>query len=238
MRLATAAFALMLAAPASAQDWHDAYRAGLTALARGNHARAAEALQRAITLRPEPGRNVVTYRTNLEPRYFPYLRLAEARLALGQLDAAREALERSASWGTRQPAEERQALLVRIEAALATRRAASASAAAPPPPATLATPTPAPSPTAAVEPAALAPVQAAPEAPSTVAPAIVAAPSARPRAAPAPPEAPRWSSCPARRSTHSCAARAPQSRASRPGWSSRSRRRSTWRTARASSTAT
>jgi len=77
----------------------------LAALARGDHARAAEALQRAATLRPEPGRNVLTYGTNVEPRYFPYLRLAEARLALGQLDAAREALERSAAWGTREPAE-------------------------------------------------------------------------------------------------------------------------------------
>ena len=117
-----------LAAPAAAQDWHDAYRAGLAALARGDHARAAEALQRAVTLHPEPGRNVLTYGTNVEPRYFPYLRLAEARLALGQLDAAREALERSASWGTREPADERQALPP------AWRRRPPAAPPPPPPP--------------------------------------------------------------------------------------------------------
>jgi tetratricopeptide (TPR) repeat protein len=90
---------LLLLAPiaALAQDWDEAYRSGLTALARGDNARAAQALRRAIELHPEPGRNVPTYGTNVEPRYFPYLRLAEACLALGQLEAAREALEKSAS---------------------------------------------------------------------------------------------------------------------------------------------
>ena len=131
--------ALLSPAPAAAQDWHDAYRAGLAALARGDHARAAEALQRAIALHPEPGRNVVTYGTNLEPRYFPYLRLAEARLALGQLDAAREALERSASWGAREPADERQAL-----PAGPPRRGRRRRPAATPPPATAPPPTPTP----------------------------------------------------------------------------------------------
>ena len=70
---------LLTGSPAAAQDWHDAYRAGLRALSRGQHADAAAALQRAIALHPEPGRNVLTYGTNVEPRYFPYLRLAEAR---------------------------------------------------------------------------------------------------------------------------------------------------------------
>ena len=135
---------LLTSSPAAAQDWHDAYRAGLRALSRGQHADAAAALQRAIALHPEPGRNVLTYGTNVEPRYFPYLRLAEARLGLGQLDAAREALERSAAWGTREPADERQALRGRLEAAVAAARPAAPLTSTPPQPPTPAAPTPAP----------------------------------------------------------------------------------------------
>jgi hypothetical protein len=175
---------LLSSAPAAAQDWHEAYRAGLAALARGDHARAAQELRRAIALHPEPGRNVLTYGTNFEPRYFPYLRLAEASLALGQLDAAREALERSAAWGAREPAEERQALTARLAAASAPKTAApppaTATPAPVPPPATPA-PTPAPTatPTVAPEPppaAALPPVR--PQSPPTPSPT----PSPRPRA--------------------------------------------------------
>ncbi len=188
--LASAALALILAAPAPAQDWHDAYQAGTSALARGDHARAAEALERAITLHPEPGRNVVTYGTNLEPRYFPYLRLAEARLALGQLEAARAALERSASWGPREPAEERAALQGRLAAAVAARL--------PPPPAA---PAPTPTPVAALTPPAASPPAAAVE-PATPAPeptrttqppappATAATPVVRPERAPTPAAAP------------------------------------------------
>jgi hypothetical protein len=120
---------LLCPGPAVAEEWHEAYRSGLTALARGDNARGADALRRAIALRPEPGRNLVTYGTNLEPRYFPYLRLAEACLALGQFEAARDALRQSASWGDREPADERQKLLGRLEAALAPQQAS------PPPPA-------------------------------------------------------------------------------------------------------
>ena len=136
---------------AAAQDWHEAYRAGVSAMARGEHARAVEALRRAVALRPEPGRNVLTYGTNVEPRYFPYLRLAESHLAIGQLDEAREALATSASWG-REPAEERQRLSARLEAMAQPK----ASAPAPTP---LATPpvVPAPAPIETPVPAAQAP---------------------------------------------------------------------------------
>jgi SSS family transporter len=143
---------LLAAQPAAAQEWHDAYRAGVAALARGDPARAAESLQRAIALRPEPGRNVITYGTNFEPRYFPYLRLAEARLALGQLDAAREALDRSASWGTREPADDRRALLARLEAAVAARRPATPPPGAPSPQTSAPTSAPSPTPSATVVP--------------------------------------------------------------------------------------
>ena len=124
-RAALAALAAFLLAPAPicAQEWHESYRAGLAALQRGDAARAVEALRRAIALRPEPGRNVVTYGTNVEPRYFPYLRLADAYVTLGQLEAARETLEASASWG-REPADERQRLLARLDDG---RRAATAA---------------------------------------------------------------------------------------------------------------
>ena len=69
MRAPAAAIALaILLAPAAAraQDWDEAYRLGLTALARGNHARAVEAFRRAIALRPEPGRNIPTYGPNTD----------------------------------------------------------------------------------------------------------------------------------------------------------------------------
>jgi hypothetical protein len=138
-RLAAAvALAVLAATTAPAEDWDEAYRTGLAALARADHARAAQSLKRAIALRPEPGRNVLTYGTNFEPRYFPYLRLAEACLGLNDLDCARDALARSAGWGTREPAEERQALATRLEAGVAARRPAPA------PPTVTATPTPAP----------------------------------------------------------------------------------------------
>jgi Protein kinase domain/PEGA domain len=139
----------------SAQEWHEAYREGLTALSRGDAEKAVLALRRAVALRPEPGRNVITYGTNVEPRYFPYLRLAEAHLALGQLEAAQQALEASARWG-REPAEERQKLLGRLDAAADERRPR-----APP-----ATPTPA-SPTPSATPAP--PAIVTPEPPVTVA---------------------------------------------------------------------
>jgi Protein kinase domain/PEGA domain len=127
---------------------------------------------------------VLTYGTNVEPRYFPYLRLAEASLALGQLDAAREALERSAAWGAREPAEERQALTVRLAAASAPKTAAPPPATATPvpvpPPATPApTPTPTATPSATPEP----PAPAALPPPRPLPPAASPLPSPRPRTA-------------------------------------------------------
>ncbi|HEY2943155.1 MAG TPA: PEGA domain-containing protein, partial [Vicinamibacteria bacterium] len=167
--VAALALGLLLSAiPARAQDWDETYRAGLTALARGDNARAAESFRRAIAMRPEPGRNIPTYGTNVEARYFPYLRLAEACLALGQLEAARDALERSASWGTREPADERQKLMTRLEAAMAQRRPAPPS----PPPVTA---TPVVSPTAP-------PIVAEPAPAAT--PAAVPSVTAPPRSAP------------------------------------------------------
>jgi hypothetical protein len=196
---------LLIAAPAAAEEWHEAYRAGLAALERGEHAVAAERLRRAIALRPEPGRNVVTYGTNVEPRYYPYLRLAEACLALGQLDAAREALATSAARG-REPAEERQRLLARLEAALEQRRpaptttttlpAATPTPAAVAPPATTPAPTPTSGPTATPAPTPAAGAAESPAGeparrqglrpPPEARPAPATAPSATPAGAPAP----------------------------------------------------
>ena len=143
-RRRTAAVALgvcLAAGVASAEEWHEAYRAGIQALARGDHPGAVQSLRRAIALRPEPGRNVVTYGTNIEPRYFPYLRLSEAYLALGQLESARKTLEASGTWG-RESADERRQLQARLESALEPRRPPPSAASAPPtslaPPSTLA----------------------------------------------------------------------------------------------------
>ncbi len=180
---------LLAPAPICAQEWHEAYRSGLAALQRGDATRAAEALRRAIALRPEPGRNVVTYGTNVEPRYFPYLRLADAYLALGQLEAARETLEASSSWG-REPADERQRLLTRLDAAAEQRRPRPPPATPAPPP-IAATPAPAPSPTVASETTPAPPsLPAAASSPVGTPPAPTRPPPTAPQAAtrqPAPP---------------------------------------------------
>jgi hypothetical protein len=156
------ASALLVSAAAGAQEWDESYRSGLAALAQGDHARAVAAFKRAIALRPEPGRNILTYGTNVEPRYFPYLHLAEAYVGLGQLEAAREALDKSASFGEREPANERHKIALRLDAALAQRR--------PPPPA----PTPAPTATPVATLPSETPVPAA-----TPPPAAAATPSAQ-----------------------------------------------------------
>jgi hypothetical protein len=129
---------------ATAQEWHDAYRSGLMALGRNDYSRAIADFQRAVALRPQPGRNVLTYGTNVEPRYFPYLRLAEAYLSLGEPEPAAAALERSAAWG-REPADERQKLSARLEAMLGQRQAPR-PAATPSAPTGVATPAPTPAP--------------------------------------------------------------------------------------------
>src|SRR6266511_4356277 len=89
----------LVAILARAEEWHEAYRNGVNALARGQGERAVELLERAAAQRPQPGRNVVTYGTNVEQRYYPYLRLAEAYLLLRNLEGARSSLKRSESWG-------------------------------------------------------------------------------------------------------------------------------------------
>ena len=99
---------------AVAEEWYDAYRQGVRALAQGQPAAAVAPLERSIAQRPEPGRNVLTYGTNVEREYFPYLRLAEAHLQLRDPARAQAALERSEKWG-REPAEQRQRLAARIE---------------------------------------------------------------------------------------------------------------------------
>jgi hypothetical protein len=167
----------LCAATVAAEEWHEAYRAGVSAQTRGDHAAAVERLRRAIALRPEPGRNVVTYGTNFEPRYYPYLRLAESLLALGQVDAAREALETSARWA-REPAEERQRLMARVQAP--TEHSAPSPSLPPPTavPSLVPTAVPATAPPTANAPTGTAapavthrtPTAAASKAPSTVAP--------------------------------------------------------------------
>ncbi|HEV8253358.1 MAG TPA: protein kinase [Vicinamibacteria bacterium] len=138
-----------LAGDVPAAEWHESYRAGLKALAQGQPMRAVSLLEQAAGQRPQPGRNVITYGTNVEERYYPYLHLAEAYLQLRDLPGARSALQRSEKWG-REPAEERQRLAARV-AELAARMAAppvpAPTATAPPavprelPPETVAAPT-------------------------------------------------------------------------------------------------
>jgi eukaryotic-like serine/threonine-protein kinase len=147
---AVLALGLSLTAPVVwAEEWHEAYRSGVQALSRGEYRAAAESLRRAIALRPEPGRNVVTYGTNIEARYYPYLRLAEAYIGLEQLDLARSALADSAARRI-EPSDERRQIEARLESALAAHRPppTTAPAASPPPPATTLAASPLAEPTA------------------------------------------------------------------------------------------
>ena len=128
---------------AAAQEWHELYASGVAALRNGQPARAADLLRRAIEKRPQAGRDVPTYGTNFEPRYFPYLRLAEAYLLLGAHEEARKALDTSARLGI-EPAEERAALVARVSAAIEAKR---------PPP----EPTPSPVPARTPGPAVVSP---------------------------------------------------------------------------------
>jgi hypothetical protein len=146
---------------APAQEWHEAYRDGVRALAQGQPARAVSLLEYAVSRRPQPGRDVLTYGTNVERRYYPYLRLADAYLQLRDLAGARSALERSKTWG-REPPEERRRLAAQVDD-LATRLATPPPAAAATPVPT--TPTPIATPVAAT-PAAPPPTVAASPAPT------------------------------------------------------------------------
>jgi hypothetical protein len=147
---------LFLAGPpgARAQEWHEAYRDGVKALAQGQLPRAVSLLEYAVSKRPQPGRDIITYGTNVERQYYPYLKLAEAYIRAHDVAGARSALKRSETWA-REPAEERRRLAAQLDAlaaAAATPAPAAPSAAATPPPTTLAAEPPPPT-TAAAPPA-------------------------------------------------------------------------------------
>ncbi len=131
---------LLLAVPrAQAEEWFDAYARGLEALKQQKGARAVELFERAIRMRAEPGTNLLTYGTNRLDEYYPYLRLAEAHLLLGNLEAAREALKRSEAKGKEPPAQ-RARIAGLVDALAKTRVAVVIPTPAPPPPSTLAVP--------------------------------------------------------------------------------------------------
>jgi hypothetical protein len=157
---------MLLAAEASAQEWYESYGEGVKALAQGRADRAISLLEHAAGQRPQPGRNVVTYGTNVVAQYHPYLRLGEAYLQQRDLAGARSALKRSETWAV-EPADERRRLAARIDELAARLN--------PPPPAT----TPAPPPTTARP----APVETA-ATPSPIATPSVAASTARASAVP------------------------------------------------------
>jgi hypothetical protein len=170
------AFAVLLLAAAaggvSAAEWHEAYRDGVKALAQGQPARAIPLLEAAIAQRPQPGNNVITYGTNVVARYHPYLRLAEAHLALKDVAAARAALRRSETAG-REPAEERRRLTAQVDevAARFTPAVAPQAPAVAPPTTTVAAPTPPPAaPAAVITPAPQPPATAPSAAPSAASP--------------------------------------------------------------------
>jgi len=112
--------ACLASTDAWAQEWHELYADGQRALRDGQAQRAVDILQRAIRKRPTPGVSVPTYGTNFEPRYFPYLRLAEAYILLDDYEAARKALETSSRFGV-EPAAERATLEARVHAEIDAR---------------------------------------------------------------------------------------------------------------------
>jgi hypothetical protein len=130
-----------------AQEWYELYANGERALRNNQPQRAADLLQRAIQRRPQPGLAVPTYGTNFEPRYFPYLRLAEAYLRTEAFEEALKTLETSARFAV-EPGAERSVLEARVRAGMDARRpppkpaAPPASTPAPDPPPPVPPPTP------------------------------------------------------------------------------------------------
>lgn len=106
-----------------AAEWYDEYYAGTAALRNHDAMKAIDCFQRAIRKRSDPGEHLVTYGTNAIDHYYPYVRLAEAQVMAGQVDAARSTLERSTSSG-KEPASERS----RVEALIADAAARASPA--------------------------------------------------------------------------------------------------------------
>jgi len=140
---------------ALAEEWFDAYNRGVRALRQKKWAEAAESFERSIQLRAEPGTGIVTYGTNRQDEYYPYLRLAEAYLAAGNLDKAKDALKRSEARG-KEPPQNRARLAAQLDAAEKTKVVAAT-----PPPTTLAAVSP-PTPAPVAPPTTLAAIQPTP----------------------------------------------------------------------------
>jgi hypothetical protein len=106
------ALTLILVRSSLAEEWFDAYTRGVIALRNGDGRKAVALLQRAIRMQPEPGTNLITYGTN-RIDYYPYLRLTEACLLVGELEMARRALDQSIRKG-KEPIAQREDLEVRL----------------------------------------------------------------------------------------------------------------------------
>jgi hypothetical protein len=172
MRAACVPALVLVAVPVAAQSWptfFSAYLDGLEAQKRGDPALAAQAFVRAIALEPQPGRRVKTYGLNFLVNYYPYLRLAESDLDLGDLSGAEAALAKSQARAA-EPAAEREALQQRLSRLRGTPGPAAPASSAPPPAAA----------------AAPAPTVAAPATPPA-GPGAPSAPPAAPSPAPAGP---------------------------------------------------
>ncbi len=168
---------LLAAAPALLfQEWstfYSAYEDGQEAQRRGDWAGALRAYASAAARRPEPGVRVKTYGLNFLSEYFPYLRMAECALALGDLDRAERALRDSEKWAKESPSQ-REALLQRLRQAHAAREAAQKPQEAPPP-------------AKPVEPKPQPPAPPAPVVPQPTPPVVASTPQTEPLPKPSPP---------------------------------------------------
>ena len=152
---------VLLSLPATAAaEWFDDYERGVEALARGKPEQAVQFLEKAIRKRPEPGSNLITYGTNRLEEDFPYLKLAEAHLDSGHLDAAGAALERSNASG-KEPADARARLEARWRDAVRADEARHRKVAPPPSPSPV--PLEPPKPTTTVAPVPARPARPARE---------------------------------------------------------------------------
>lgn len=156
----------------SQATWFAAYEDGLALQAKGQHAAALAAFQRAAALRPQPGNRVLTYGMNFLENYHPWLRIAQCALATGQLEVGQEALARSAQFA-KEPAAERDRLQQKLLALKTPAPALQPQTSSPPAPSQPAPSSPSPTggdPTLSRLPAAPPPLTGAPpsQAPGTV----------------------------------------------------------------------
>lgn len=113
---------LLLASPARADTWYEAYDRAEQALAREQWSAAVAELNAALAARPGSGTNLRTYGMRFVD-YFPYLKLGIAYYHLGQSDAALAAFESEERQGELARSATARALLADYRGRITSRQA-------------------------------------------------------------------------------------------------------------------